>query len=85
MPDHAAICAPSPNESDPAEAAAQVQAALEKLPPRDRLVLTLMYLEDLSIAEIAERTGWSRIMVKVQAFRARRKLRRLLEAEESEP
>ena len=75
------VPAPAPSEtgSDPAAAAARVQAFLEKLAPRDRLVLTLMYLQGLSVAEIAEHTGWSRIMVKVQAFRARQRLKRLLE------
>ncbi|MDH3403245.1 MAG: sigma-70 region 4 domain-containing protein, partial [Acidobacteriota bacterium] len=32
-----------------------------------------------STSEIAARTGWSRANVKVRAFRARRKLRRLVE------
>jgi RNA polymerase sigma-70 factor (ECF subfamily) len=64
-----------------ADAAELVHRALEQLPPRDRLVLTLLYLEECSVAECAERTGWSRAMVKVQAHRARGKLRRLLESE----
>jgi RNA polymerase sigma-70 factor (ECF subfamily) len=46
---------------------------------RDRLVLMLIYLEGCSVAEAAEATGWSRTMVKVQAHRARRRLRALLE------
>ncbi len=61
-----------------AEAAALVHASLERLPPRDRLVLTLLHLEEKSIAEIAGLTGWSQTMVKVQAYRARGKLARLL-------
>ena len=40
---------------------------------RDRLVLTLLYLEERSVAEAAEMAGWSQTMVKVQAFRARGK------------
>jgi RNA polymerase sigma-70 factor (ECF subfamily) len=63
------------------EAAAMVHALLAQLPPRDRLVLTLLYLEELDTHEIAARTGWSRTLVKVQAFRARQKLRVLLEAQ----
>lgn len=55
---------------------------MDRLPPRDRLVLTLMYLENCSIADIAELTGWSQTLVKVQAWRARGKLRRLLERTE---
>ncbi len=53
---------------------------LDRLPPRDRLVLTLMYLEEMSVSEVAEQVGWSMTMVKVQAHRARRKLRALLES-----
>ncbi len=60
------------------EAAARVHATLQQLPPRDRLVITLLHLEEKSIAEIAELTGWSRTMVKVQAYRARAKLARLI-------
>jgi len=60
----------------------EVAAALEQLPPRDRLVLTLLYLESRSVAEAAELAGWSQTMVKVQAYRARGKLRKLLEANE---
>jgi len=52
---------------------------VECLPPRDRLVLTLMYLEGYSLAEAAGLAGWSQTMTKVQAFRARRKLRALWE------
>ena len=52
---------------------------LAKLRPRDRLVLTLMYLEGLSMKEIAETTGWSVAMVKVQAHRARKRMRALSE------
>ncbi|MCK4659068.1 MAG: RNA polymerase sigma factor [Phycisphaerae bacterium] len=56
-----------------------VQDALGRLPPRDRLVLMLRYLEERSVAETATLTGWSQAMVKIQSFRARTKLRRLLE------
>ena len=58
--------------------AAQV---LAQLPPAERLVLTLTVLEDLSVAEVAEMTGWSKVNVKVRAFRARRRLKKLLDAE----
>lgn len=64
------------------ETAALVHGLLEKLPPRDRLVLTLIYLEECSVAEAAELSGWSQTMVKVQAHRARKKLKKLLEAAE---
>ena len=65
-----------------AEAAEVAHLLLAQLPPRDRLVLTLLYLEERDTREIAEETGWSRAMVKVQAFRARRKLKKLLEEQD---
>jgi len=52
---------------------------LDELPPRDRLVITLLHIEERSVAETAELIGWSQVMVKVQAFRARKKLRVLWE------
>jgi RNA polymerase sigma factor (sigma-70 family) len=74
----------APVEGDPApleaaEAGRQLQNLLGRLPPRDRLVLTLLYWEEMSVAQAAEQTGWSESMVKVQAHRARKKLRRWLE------
>ncbi|MGC8643179.1 MAG: RNA polymerase sigma factor [Isosphaeraceae bacterium] len=56
-----------------------LDAVLQRLSPRDRLVVTLLYLEEHTVAETAVLTGWSQTMVKVQAFRARRKLRTLLQ------
>lgn len=63
--------------ADPASAAEMLHNLLAQLPPRDRLVLTLRYLEGCSVVETAHRTGWTRTMVKVQALRARKKLERL--------
>lgn len=69
-----------PANTDTAEQAASVvHSLLVELPPRDRLVLTLIYLEDCSVAEAAELAGWSQTMVKVQAHRARKKLKKLLD------
>jgi len=62
---------------DPSHAAELVYKLLGQLPPRDRLVLTLRYLEDCDVAETAQRTGWTKSMVKVQTWRARNKLRNL--------
>jgi RNA polymerase sigma-70 factor (ECF subfamily) len=67
------------------EAAETVHGLLAQLAPRDRLVITLMYLEQCSVTEIAGLTGWSESLVKVQAFRARRRLRRLWEARGETP
>jgi RNA polymerase sigma-70 factor (ECF subfamily) len=52
---------------------------LSVLKPRDRLVLTLLYWDGCSVAETAELAGWTQTMVKVQAYRARKRLKRLLE------
>jgi len=60
------------------QAADVVHDLLAKLSPRNRMVMTLIFLEECSIAEAAELTGWSRTMVKVQSFRARQKLKALL-------
>jgi RNA polymerase sigma-70 factor (ECF subfamily) len=66
---------------DPAEAAAVLHSLLSRLPPDDRLVLTLMYFEECSTQEIAERVGWTRAKVKTQALRARRKMKEIAERE----
>jgi RNA polymerase sigma-70 factor (ECF subfamily) len=63
-----------------AEAAEALHRVMDRLSPRDRLAITLLHLENRSVAEAAELTGWSKTMVKVQAFRARANLRKLLEA-----
>lgn len=74
--------APGPAEQvETDDSARQLHETLDQLPPRDRMVLTLLYLDDLSVAEAAEQTGWSQTMVKVQAHRARKKLRALLDAQ----
>jgi RNA polymerase sigma-70 factor, ECF subfamily len=66
-------------EIDAAAAAEAVHALLDRLAPRDRLVLTLLYIEQCSVAEAARLCGWSQAMVKVQAYRARKRLRNMLE------
>ena len=68
---------------EPEDAAALLHGLLAQLPPRDRLVLTLRYLEECNVAETARRTGWTRTMVKVQTLRARNKLRKLMETSET--
>jgi len=67
------------DDVEPAEAAELLHRLLALLPPRDRLVLTLRYVEEHSVEKTAELTGWSKTMVKVQAWRARGKLRQLFE------
>jgi len=57
----------------------RLRAALAQLSPKERLVITLLELEERPVAEIAQLTGWSVANVKVRAFRARAALRKLME------
>ncbi len=54
-----------------------VHKLLAQLNPADRLVLQLLDLEQKTIAEVSAITGWNQTLVKVRAFRARRKLQKL--------
>jgi RNA polymerase sigma-70 factor (ECF subfamily) len=56
-----------------------VEHLLAALRPAERLVIDLLYLQQKSIAEIRALTGWSTSLVKVRAFRARRKLKEQLQ------
>lgn len=49
---------------------------MDKLNPADRLVITLLDLEERSVAEIQQMTGWNQSLIKVRAFRARQKLKK---------
>ncbi len=53
--------------------------AMARLSDDQRLVITLLELEERSVRETANLTGWSESNVKVRAFRARQELRRILE------
>jgi len=64
---------------EPDDAGALLHQILTQMSPRDRLVLTLRYLEQCDVVETARRTGWTQTMVKVQTLRARRRLRKLIE------
>jgi RNA polymerase sigma-70 factor (ECF subfamily) len=63
---------------DPSQAASLVHRLLAQLRPRDRLVLTLRFLEGCNVAETARRTGWTKSMVKVQTQRAKKRLEKLI-------
>lgn len=72
-----AAVAVADRELYPQESHELVQRLLEQVSPRDRLVLTLTYLESQSTEQIAALTGWSRTLVKVQLHRARQRLARI--------
>lgn len=54
--------------------------ALARVSPEERLVITLLEIEEKTVREIAGLTGWSESNVKVRAFRARQRLKEVLEA-----
>ncbi len=56
-----------------------VHKLLLELKPDDQLVIRLLDLEQKTIAEISALTGWNQSLVKVRAFRARRKLQKLFQ------
>jgi RNA polymerase sigma-70 factor (ECF subfamily) len=60
------------------EARLDAEKVLAKVSPPDRLVLTLMVLEGMTVAEVAALTGWSVANVKIRAFRARNRIRKLM-------
>jgi RNA polymerase sigma-70 factor (ECF subfamily) len=74
----------APSEETPAprgyrsEASEVLDWALAKLPAEDRMILELVYFEDLSVKEAAGMLGWSVANAKVRSFRARRKLEKTL-------
>ena len=56
-----------------------VNKLLDQLKPEDQMVIRLLDLEQKSLAEISALTGWNQTLVKVRAFRARRKLQKLFQ------
>jgi len=72
----------APEEQEPARNLAAreiVEKILAQLAPTDRLVLTLLHLEGRTMAEIQQITGWNVPVIKIRAFRARRKLKKHFE------
>ena len=62
-----------------AQASRELHAALDALSPVQRTVLTLYHLEEASIPEIAQITGLASGTIKSHLFRARLRLREVLE------
>lgn len=52
-----------------------VEHLLGALKPVERLAIDLLYLQGRSVEEIRKLTGWSAALVKVRAFRARKKMK----------
>ena len=56
----------------------ELHAAIERLPPLQRTILTLYHLEELPIGEIAVITGLAENTIKSHLFRSRNKLREIV-------
>ena len=67
-----------------ADARSVVMWGVGQLKAEERLVITLMELEEKSVKEVAGLTGWTEVNVKVRAWRARKALKRILEGTEHE-
>ena len=63
-----------PAERSPEEMRELLNRLMLVLKGDERLVIQLMYLEERSVAEICDLTGWKASKIKVTAFRARQKL-----------
>ena len=55
-----------------------VQKLMDTLAPEFRLVIQLLEIEERSVKEIHDLTGWSIPLIKVRAFRARAAMRRAI-------
>lgn len=69
-----------PDNVGAARASEVLQWGMARLSADERLVITLLELEERSVRETAALTGWSESNVKVRAFRARQALKKILEA-----
>lgn len=65
--------------SEQADAAKQlIHRILDQMSPAGKLIITLLEIEERSVKEIADLTGWSVPLVKVRAFRARAEMKKIL-------
>src|SRR3954466_15321617 len=65
-------------ESDADGAKQLLDRVLSEMSAAARLVITLLEIEERSVKEISQLTGWSVALVKVRAFRARAEMRKRL-------
>jgi len=72
------VAAPETARDNADAARLLIHRVMEKLSPPARLAITLLEIEDRSVKEIAQLTGWSVPLVKVRAFRARAEMKKIL-------
>jgi RNA polymerase sigma-70 factor (ECF subfamily) len=63
-----------PAQQSPEESRELLERLLLSLKPEERLVVRWLYLEEKTVSEICDLTGWKPSKIKVKAFRARQKL-----------
>lgn len=66
----------------PLQAKEVLDRAMPRLRPDERLAVTLIEIEGYTVREAARLTGWSESKVKVQAFRGRQSLKKILRLED---
>lgn len=70
--------APEEAHEDSNAARQLVDRLMEMLSPSARMIIQLLEIEDKTVKEISELTGWSVPLVKVRAFRARAEMKKCL-------
>lgn len=75
---HERALAVAPEKQEPSEAAEYLFLLLEHLPTRERTVLSMMYFEGYDVRTVADHLGWTQSLVKVCAFRARKRLHKMM-------
>ncbi len=90
-PDHAELLdrtladsAPAP-DADPALLRDFLDRLIASLKPNEQIVIRLLDLEEKSVQDVCDLTGWGKSKVKVTAMRARRKLAEQVRRLESHP
>ncbi|HSI84918.1 MAG TPA: RNA polymerase sigma factor [Candidatus Methylacidiphilales bacterium] len=74
MNEHA-LSGPQSSENSHGLAAREILEKLfATLSAEDQMVLRMLDLEEMSVAQISKKTGWNQTLIKVRAWRARRKL-----------
>lgn len=79
MPDEELLTADAPDAGDSDDA---LRAALRRLPDIERRAIDLIYAQEMTLAQAAERLGIPVNTVKSRLFRARKALRRWLKHED---
>lgn len=51
---------------------------LARISQEDRAILQMIHVEEMSVGEVSEITGWSKSKIKIRAFRARLALRKII-------